>query len=192
MNQLEPQPEYISKYPPRDPNKPKAKRINYALAGTLLASGMEWDQIAPSVGAKNGETLRAGCARKGVTKPMVRNLETKGQTRISVTAKLATEAESIIRQRLNSGLIQAADALLSKSPTRKSLSNKGQGHASTLETLSRTWRNLNGSPDQVQVSFGLTMLNDSAPQPVVSCATPPAAAIDIEPLHVQVVDAASG
>jgi len=40
--------------------KTKPKRINYALAATLLASGVTFDEIAQQVGAATGNSLRVG------------------------------------------------------------------------------------------------------------------------------------
>lgn len=150
--------------------KIRRNRINYALAGTLLANGLTWEEIAKQVGAGSAESLRVGCARKGVTKPMVRNLEPKGEARVTVTARLATEADAILRERAN-GLLGAQLGKLASKPVGK-LHSKGQGDAAVLKTLAETWRTLNGNPDSISIQFGVGARPDdliATPQPVVSC-----------------------
>lgn len=158
------------RFPPRDPDKPRQKRLNTELGGVLLAQGLSFDEIAQRIGSASGNAVRVALARKGITKRSARDAAPTPERTASVTLTVVSQAESILRERLNGGLLQATDALLSKPPTRKSLANRGQGHAAVLEGLSRTWRNLNGSPDSVTLQFGANMLSDLAPipQPVVS------------------------
>lgn len=162
--------------PPAVPaRKPRQKRINHALAGSLLAVGCTLDAIAPQVGAKNGESLRTALARKGVTARTVRALQPTPERTMTVTAKIVEAAAEGLRDKLNGSLVASVDAFNSRPLRRNKLANKGQGDAAVLETLSRTWRNLNGSPDSVTFQFGAGSQSDmpqvepASTPPMVSC-----------------------
>lgn len=132
--------------------KPKRHRVNLALAGTLLARGMGYDEIAKQVGAANGNSLRVNLSKKGVTLERVRNPHPDHVKTASVTYKVVAEATEVLRENANKVLNGQLTKLASK-PVGK-LANRGQGEAAVLETLSRTWRNLNGNPDSITFSFG--------------------------------------
>lgn len=167
------------------PAKKRKARINHALAGTLLATGCTLAAIAPQVGAKNAESLRAALARKGVTTRSVRNLEPRGERRVTVTAKLVEEATEGLRASLNGSLAAVVSAFNSKSPTRKSLASKGQGDAATLKQIAETWRTLNGNPDSISISFGARGLSGDMPPvaPVIDCQVMPATPQAVGPEH---------
>src|SRR5512138_2319801 len=75
------------------PDKPKPKRINYALGATMIAQGLTFDQVAPRVGAANGNSLKVGLIRKGVTATIARrgHLSVEG---VESAAQLALERVS--------------------------------------------------------------------------------------------------
>jgi len=77
-------------------------------------------------------------------------------------------------------LLCQVSKLASKSPGK--LANKGQGEAAVLETLSRTWRNLNGNPDSISISFGARNLSLDQPAlaPVIECPSLPASTLPVE------------
>ncbi len=141
--------------PTETPKKPKKKRINYALGAVLVSKGFDYDAAAQQAGAKNGRVLRVGLRRKGITATASRALLPSLPERVSVTAKIVSDVQDALRDKLNSGLDAQASKLLAKKPGK--LHNRGQGDASVLETLSRTWRNLNGNPDSITVQFGVGM-----------------------------------
>lgn len=144
--------------------KPKQKRINYALGAVLVSKGFSLDEAAKQAGAKNGTTLRVGLRRKGITPTASRALLPSMPERVTVTARIVSDATQAIRDRTNNLLSMQVDKLGAKKPGR--LANRGQGEAAVLETLSRTWRNLNGSPDQISIQFGASMVSDMVPPQV--------------------------
>lgn len=154
--------------------KKGSKRINYALAGVLSAQGLGWDEIAPKVGAKNGESVRIGMLRKGVTQRQAQAVTTVTETSKArsdaVVARTVTEATEIIRESLNEELIRQVK-LLADSPARslEELASKGQGRSAVAKTIAETFRATNGSGDSINIVFGVSSLSgDGAqPQPVV-------------------------
>lgn len=82
-------------------NMRKCQRVNYALAATMLAGGMSFDEIAPKVGAKNGAVVKAGLSRKGVTKRQAMALPEERLTMEgsrSLTLSIAHRASDYLRE----------------------------------------------------------------------------------------------
>lgn len=143
----------------------KKARINYALAGTLLASGMSYDDIAAKCGAKTGESLRTGLSRKGVTKRSVTTLPIPDERMQSATMRSALAGAEIIRERLNGRLAEAVSALGTKSVTYRDLANQGQGHAAVLKTLAETHKALNGAAETQVLVFGVDQIAERRLEP---------------------------
>lgn len=150
------------------------KRINYALAGTLLHSGLTMDEIALRVGAANGNTLRSSLSRKGVTKSgakLIVDVNADKKSVDTLTARVSRDAAEIIRDSIGERLLGQIGKL-SKRKVGK-LANQGQGEAAVLKTLAETHRTLYGGAEMNVVVFGAASLERGPAQD-----QPPA--IDIE------------
>ncbi len=147
--------------------KPKKTRINYGLAGTLFASGMDWAEIAPRVGAKTGETVRVGMFKRGVTKRSVRALPGQEARILTVAAKSATVGADMIREKLGGQLGQSVDALASVPTEYPDLASKGQGRAAVLKTLAETHKLLFGGSESTVLVFGVDQIAERALEPVI-------------------------
>jgi hypothetical protein len=167
--------------PPPQP-KQRRKRINLALAGSLLTQGLSYDEVAPRVGAATGNSLRVNLGKRGLNLTVLRTPDAAGPAQEQAVVKLVRATESALRDKLNGGLQVAVDKATAKKVNYRDLASRGQGHAVVLKTLAETWRTLNGSPDQVTVQFGVSLLDASPvaalPQPVATQDQP---IIDIEP-----------
>lgn len=142
--------------------KQKRKRVNYALAATLLATGTTLnDELALRVGAKNANVLRVGLTKRGVTRKYANSLPMNANLAKSHAAQVATNAVEILREKLNGELMDQVNALTSKPVSYKSLASRGQGRAATAKTIADTYRALNGSNDQLTVVFGAGRLDES-------------------------------
>lgn len=154
------------------------KRINYALAGTLLHSGVTMEQIALQVGAANANSLRAALHRKGVTKRSAQAVTVGKHVTETITAKVATQAAEMLRENLGDQLGAAVAALGGKRIGYRDLANVGQGHAAVLKTLAETHKTLYGGAEMNVLVFGVDSMNGTparqievesqvTPQPVV-------------------------
>jgi hypothetical protein len=156
------------------------KRINKALAGVLVATTKQsWDELAPKVGAANGNSLRVNMFKSGVTQQNCRPEPEQPitTTQASVTLQVVTEAAELLRKELNGELLAQVNALKSVPATFDALASKGQGRAGTVKQIAETWRTLNGNPDQVSISFGVGQLDRFQPdavQPVIEVESVPA------------------
>lgn len=174
--------------------KIKRHRINLALAGALLAQGMGYDEVAPKVGAKNGNSLRSNLAKRGVTLTKVRNPSPDHVATATVTCKVVNEATEQLQERFNSEIARQLAAIEAERMTYDDLPSRGQGRTATVKTLAETYRAVNGNPDSVTFSFGASVQSSrpelEIPQQVVNCGPE----LDITPdpltLPVQVVDTA--
>ena len=107
--------------------RPK-KRINYALAATMLTTGLTSDQIAAKVGAKNGQTLRVGLLRKGVTRERAVAAQADLPVNCSLALRVASQAGELLREEYSNLLAKTA-AKLNQIPVRanpKSLKALGE------------------------------------------------------------------
>lgn len=145
--------------------KKKQGRINYALAATLLASGVNVEDIPPRVGAKNWNVLRVGLAKRGVTASATRALPPSQIVVQAEAVKVATDTIEAIRIKAGKRLEMQLDSLAAQ-PVGE-LASKGQGEASVLKTIAETHRTLFGGSDQIQIVFGVGSLQGDGPQPVV-------------------------
>jgi hypothetical protein len=137
--------------------KPKQKRVNYALAATLLHQGVTLAEIALQVGAANAESLRCGLARKGVTLKQIRNAPMAEERVTSVTARIASDASEIIRQNIGNRLLDQVSHLSKRKVGH--LANAGQGEAAVLKTLAETHRTLYGGAETNITIFGAETMN---------------------------------
>jgi len=151
---------------PNQQDRPRGKRrTNYALAGVLLASGLSYAEVAAKTGAGNGESLRRGLARKGVTAKTVRACPIPDERVQSAAVRVSVAGAEIIREKL-SGRLHDQIAHLAASPVTK-LASQGQGEAATLKTMADTFKSLHGGSESTFLVFGVDQLCDrSAPEPI--------------------------
>ena len=133
--------------PDREYGAPVAKtlRVNYALAGTLIASGMTCDEAAPKCNAKNGNALRAGLAKKGVTVKSARTAHPDLIIPPSVTARVAAEASEHLKGTFNRLLVKHVGKLEQIKPS--SNLRKAKQLAEVIEPFARTAKTVNGWGD---------------------------------------------
>ena len=122
---------------------PKAK-VNYAVAATLVASGMTMDRVADKVGSANGESLRRGLARKGVTARSARTADIDLIVPRSVTAKVASDAVAHLKDTFNSLLTAHVGKLAQVKPSSNLKKLKKIGEV--IEPFARTFKTINGEP----------------------------------------------
>lgn len=132
--------------------------INYALAATLLAQGMELEEVAPQVGAKTPESLRVGLNRKGVTVTAAKVLQSVTGGRCSVTMKIASQASEILRRDAGE-LLQTHVSKLKEVPARANLKHI-QAVGAALEPLIRSAKIVHDWGNQEAVGMVMTGLLD--------------------------------
>lgn len=138
------------------------KRINYALAGALLHAGVNGEEIALRVGASNWNSLRAGMARKGVTKRVTSSVTLADSAVTSVTQRVAVGAAEMIRDSIGERLASQIATLTSRKVGR--LANYGQGEAAVLKTLAETHKTLYGGAEMNVLVFGVDSMNGTPVQ----------------------------
>lgn len=178
-------PTVTTEQPTAQQPKKRQKRVNYALAGALLSQGLEFDEIAPQVGAANGESLRAGMSRKGVTKKSVMSLQPRETRVTTVTAKIVDQASAVLADRFNGEIARQLAQIEAQPCSYDDLPSRGQGRTATVKTLAETYRAVNGNPDSVTFSFGASVQSSrpelETPQQVANCGAEQTQAIDITP-----------
>lgn len=152
--------------PVPEPRK-KHHRINYALAATLVASGVTLEEAAKQTGAKNANTLGAGLRRKGVTATACRNMEPVGERSTNVTLRLASQAKDVLREQFAS-LLGKHVGQLDAIPAKANLKHLRQV-ANVAEPLARTAKIVCGWGDDgpakaVDLSVMVAVRVDQAPQ----------------------------
>lgn len=159
---------------------PKAS-VNYALAATLLAQGMDLEQIAPQVGAKTPNSLRVGLNRKGVNVTAAKVLQNIAGRTCSVTLRIASQASEILR-RDASDILQAHVSKLKEVPAKANLAHiERVGQA--LEPLIRSAKIVHDWGNQEAQGVVMAGLLDDA-TPVTDTQEP----IQIESSTLPVVD----
>lgn len=128
-------------------------RINYALAATLIASGLSYDEAAPQVGSKNGNSLRVGLNRRGVTLRTATNVlqgVTPAQLSSSpVLLRVANAAHQVLSRRSESTRSKHADVAFKVAET---IANREvPKHADKLQQYVETW---NGAVKGAASVFG--------------------------------------
>lgn len=154
---------------PRKPQRIQDRRINYALAATLIAQGEDVGSVAAKCGAKNAHTLRVGLNKRGVKVKEARALPMTPARNQTTVARLATQAVDIIRDRLNEELIEQVDSLAGRKVNYADLASKGQGRAAMVKTIAESFRALNGGAEMNVLVFGVGSMESSPGdrQPVI-------------------------
>lgn len=140
--------------------------INYALAATLIATGVTLEDAAKQVGAKTADVLRVGLARKGVTAKRARALEPVGERRTSVALSIVSEASAALRAQFSDILSNHASKL-AEVPAKANLKHLRQvGDA--LEPLARTAKIVHDwGSEQPNALVMVGMFSDQKPQETI-------------------------
>lgn len=124
------------------PRSRTKKRINYALAATLISSGVTLNDAAPEVGAKDANSLRVGLARRGVTVGLCRAKTPLEGNINSVALRVATRASELLRGDVEN-ILQSHVGKLKDIPAKANLKHiKAVGDA--LEPLVRSAKIVHG------------------------------------------------
>jgi transposase len=115
--------------------RPKGGRMDYAIAATMLASGLTYRDIAAKFGVTPA-SAKVGMVRRGVTKEILRNREATRQRAERVAEDSLSAASERLRGKLSCELEKTADKL-SGIAVRSSLENLKR-RAEVLEPLART------------------------------------------------------
>jgi hypothetical protein len=94
---------------------PKAT-VNYALAATLMASGVPLGEAALECGAKNADSLRVGLARRGVTITGIRHAEGNIARLTTVARKVVSEQSRALKEDMASILAEHVSKLKEVKP----------------------------------------------------------------------------
>ena len=137
----------------------QGKRINYALAATLFATGQSLEAICPQVGAKNVNTLRVGLHRKGVTKAALQHPTPDSPMVKSLTLTVAKEAGEKLKGMLG-GEIERTTAKLADIEPRKNLKDLRQ-RAEVIEPLVRSAAKVYGWSDADKPTISLNFITET-------------------------------
>lgn len=141
--------------------KPHRKRINYALAATLLTAGASLAEVARQVNASSPEVLRVGLARKGVTATRARLLPITGERNVSVTQQLASQAAELLIADMGKVLAKTTSNL-TKVPCTPNLKRiKAIGEA--LEPLVRSAKVVYGLGNEGGNTYNFAVLESADP-----------------------------
>ncbi len=127
------------------------RKINYALAGSLVASGMSLKDTAAQCGG-TPESVRVGLHRRGVTSRSIQKAGTEFQAKIvspTVTYQVASQAAEVLKETFNSILIGHVGKLAEIKPSSNMRKLKQIGQV--IEPLARTYRTVN--PEQAKSSL---------------------------------------
>jgi len=120
--------------------------INYAMAATLLSQGLNYEQAAQQVGAKDGNSLRVGLFRRGVTLTATRGSEFAIQRAVRVATVAVSGASKALKNDM-AGLLQAHTSALGQikaKPNLKHIMRVGMA----LEPLVRSAKVVHGWGDE--------------------------------------------
>lgn len=150
----------------------KKPRINYALAATLIATGISMADAAKQVGAKNANSLAVGLNRKGVNAKLARSHHvTEGQTR-TLTLRVANAAGEALREQF-ADILTKHGAALAKVPAKRNLAHiRKVGDA--FEPLARVAKIVHDWGNTQTVGLvALRSVNqvEQAEQPAIECKT---------------------
>jgi hypothetical protein len=123
----------------------RGKRINYALAATLLSQGLSLAQAAEKSGAISAGSLKSGLARRGITALACKRGELAVQRAERVAAKVVATASEGLKLALAEDLLDTTERLRKIKPgnTLKRLRMR----ADVLEPLARTGKIVHGWSD---------------------------------------------
>ncbi len=126
-------------------SKPRRKRVNLTLAATMLTTGLTFNEIAPQVGAKNGNSLKVALHKKGVNKNMACNNLLSESVTNQLTFRVVNQASEALRSSM-ADILQSHTTKLSQIPARANLKHIKQiGEA--IEPLARTAKIVHGWSD---------------------------------------------
>ncbi len=94
--------------------------INYAMAATLLSQGLNYEQAAQQVGAKNGNSLKVGLFRRGVSQTATRSGEFAVVRATQVATRVVNAASDRLKEEM-SGLLATHTGALSQIKPRANL-----------------------------------------------------------------------
>ncbi len=142
---------------------PRQKRINYALAATLLTQGVPIAQIVPQVGAASVNSLRVGLFKKGVTekKALSVPISANGSNTVnrSLTLTVASQASEILKNSFGSTVQTLADKLSEATKGVNSTIKDVTAAANALEPLSRVGDRLYNWSGAQTGGWNVTVLN---------------------------------
>lgn len=116
--------------------------VNYAQAAVMLSQGLNVDEVAPYVGAKNGNSLRVGLARRGVTPTATRRSDFVIQRAATVANTMLRDESDRIKRDM-SELLQNHVSALSQIPAKANLKHI-QSVGAALEPLVRSAKVVHG------------------------------------------------
>lgn len=120
--------------------------INYAMAATLLSQGLNYEQAAQQVGAKNGNSLKVGLFRRGVSQTATRSGEFAVKRATIVAKAVVNEASKALKEEM-SGLLATHTSALKQIKPRANLKHIMRvGMA--LEPLVRSAKTIHGWGDE--------------------------------------------
>lgn len=137
--------------------KPGPKRIDWKLAAQLRASGLTYNDVADRVGARGGETIRAGLARRGVSVGIRTALLSRGDN--MAKEALAKHSEET-RAALSTSVLEHSQALakVKAKPNLKHIKALGQA----IEPLARSAKIIHGWGDaQKQSLVNIQVMTDT-------------------------------
>ncbi len=153
--------------------------INYALAATLIAAGVSLETAAQQTGAKNGNVLRVGLNKRGVTTTTASKLATSANAPLQVKDqalnKVATDAMKIIADATRQDLAETV-AMRVKTVKEARFGKIGSDvalkHAQTLKSLAESGKiafpswNEPANTSLVQINI-LNQLNETPPAEII-------------------------
>lgn len=130
--------------------------INYAMAATLLSQGLNYEQAAQQVGAKDGNSLRVGLFRRGVTLTATRGSEFAIQRAVRVATVAVSGASKALKEDMAELLQSHTSALgqIKAKPNLKHILRVGMA----LEPLVRSAKVVHGWGDEV--AHGLLVMGE--------------------------------
>lgn len=130
--------------------------INYAMAATLLSQGLNYDQAAQQTGAKNGNSLKVGLFRRGVSQAATRSGEFAIKRATLVATAVVNEASRALKDEMSSVLASHTSALSQIKPRANLKHIMRVGMA--LEPLVRSAKVVHGWGDEV--AHGLLVMGE--------------------------------
>lgn len=113
----------------------KGKRVNYALGAILVAQHVTYDEAAKLCGAANGNVLKVGLSRLGVTATQARQNKTRLDDAVQVANRAISDKSNALREGF-ANVLAKHTAKLEQVPARTNLKHiAAVGYA--MEPLAR-------------------------------------------------------
>ena len=156
--------------------------VNYALAATLMASGVPLGAAAIECGAKNADSLRVGLARRGVTVTGVRNAEGNIQRLTTVARRVVSEQSRALKEDVAS-ILASHVSKLKDVPAKANLKHiKQLGDA--LEPLVRSAKIVHNWGDESSLGLSMTGLwDEQTPQEAIEVSSDIQQVVDSPPVN---------